>query len=241
VTLILGCSLGTTGAIFDANAPALERRMRLVRHDHRGHGGQPAPPGPWDIADLGCDLLARMDSLGIERASVGGVSLGAMVAMWVGAHAPKRVERLVLACTTASFGDPELWQERARVVREAGSTEVIADAVVARWLTPAFAAAHPEVQARLRALLIASPAEGYAAACEAIGRMDLRAALARITAPTLVISADDDPSTPPVHQEEIASRIAGARLERIPDAAHLANVQHPEAFDRLVLEHMEAA
>ena len=239
MTLILGSSVGTTSEMFDANAAELEARTRLLRYDHRGHGSQPIPDGEWEIADFGRDVLALMDR-SIERAAVGGVSLGGMVAMWLGANAPERVERLVLACTAAAFDDPAMWEDRARTVRSAGTTEVIADAVVARWLTPAFAERHPEIRARLRALLVGSPPEGYARSCEAIGRMDQRADLARISAPTLVIGAADDPATPLQHQEEIAARISGARLEVLEDAAHLANVEQPEAFDRLVLAHLEA-
>jgi 3-oxoadipate enol-lactonase len=240
VTLILGSSLGTTGAMFDANAAALEARTRLIRYDHRGHGSQPAPAGDWEIADFGRDVLALMDRLGIESASLGGVSLGGMAAMWVGAHAPERVDRLVLACTTAAFDNREMWDERARTVRAAGTTETIADTIVARWLTPGFAERHPDVLARLRALLVASPAAGYGAACEAIGRMDQRADLARITAPTLVIGAAGDLATPPHLQEELARLIAGARLEIIADAAHLANVEHPRTFERLVIGHLDS-
>jgi 3-oxoadipate enol-lactonase len=241
MTLLLGSSLGTSSAMFDRNARALEAHVQLVRYEHRGHGGEPAPPGDWEIADFGADVLRLMDRLEIERAAVGGVSLGGMVAMWLGAHAPERVDKLVLACTSAHFDDPAPWHERARTVRAAGTTAGIADTVVERWLTPAYAAAHPEVRAQLRALLVATPADGYAAACEAIARMDLRDDLARIAAPTLVVSAAGDEATPPPMQEEIARRIPGARLEVIPDALHLANVEHPERFDRLVLEHLEGA
>jgi 3-oxoadipate enol-lactonase len=240
MTLILGSSLGTTRAIFDDSAPGLEARMRLIRYDHRGSAGQPTPPGDWEIADFGRDVLALMDRSGIERASIGGVSLGGMAALWLAAHAPERVERIVAACTTAHFGDPDFWRERARIVRTAGSTEVIADAVVERWLTPGFAAAHPDVHERLRAMLVATPAEGYAAACEAIARMDMREDIRRITAPTLVIGAADDPATPLDHQRAIADAVPAARLEVIVDAAHLANVQQPEAFNRLVIDHLEA-
>jgi pimeloyl-ACP methyl ester carboxylesterase len=100
-----------------------------------------------------------MDRLGLERASLGGVSMGAMVAMWVGAHAPGRVERLVLCCTSAHM-DGSAWAERAAVVRAAGSTEPIADAVVERWTTPGHALAHPEVRAWLRGMLVGTDAEG---------------------------------------------------------------------------------
>lgn len=234
--LVLGPSLGTTIAMWDDNVAELARHHRVIRYDHRGQGDSPAPPGPYEIADLGRDVVALLDRLGIERASVAGVSLGGMVAMWLAANAPKRVDRLVAACTSAYMADAP-WQERIKAVREAGSTEPIADAVVDNWLTPGFARARPEQRARLRALLVASPPEGYAECCAAIERMDLRDDLRRITAPTLVISGSDDPSTPREHQELIAASIPGARHETIAPGAHLSNVEAPETFDALVLEH----
>lgn len=237
--LVLGSSLGTSTAMWDGNVAALAERHRVVRYDHRGQGRSPVPPGPYEIADLGRDVVALLDHLGIERASIGGVSLGGMVAMWIGAHAPERADRLVLACTAAHLPNAG-WAERAAAVREAGSTEPIADGVVDRWLTPGYARAHPEVRERLRALLIASPAEGYAACCEAVERMDLRDDLPAISAPTLVISGGEDPATPPEHQELIASLIPGARHAVVPRAAHIASVEQPAAVDSLILDHLDA-
>jgi 3-oxoadipate enol-lactonase len=233
----MGGSLGTTLKMWDGQLP-LGEHLRLVRHDHRGHGGSPVPPGPYEIADLGRDVLALMDSLGIARASYCGLSVGGMVGMWLGANAPERIERLVLVCTSAHMPPPSLWHERAAAVLEAGSTEVIADGVVERWLTPAFAAEHPEVGAGLRAMLTASDAAGYAACCGAIERMDLRNDLPRITAPTLVVSGSDDLATPPEKQELIAQAIPGARHETVGPAAHVAAVEQADAVNRLIGEHL---
>jgi 3-oxoadipate enol-lactonase len=179
-----------------------------------------------------------MDRLGVERASLGGVSLGGMVAMWLGANAPDRVERLVLCCTSAHLPPASAWAERADKVRAAGTTEVVADAVVERWLTPAFADAHPETQAWLRAMLLATDADGYAACCGAIERMDLRDALPSITAPTLVVSASDDQATPPEHQRALAEAIPSARLETISPAAHIGNVERADEVTALILDHL---
>ncbi len=235
--LLLGGSLGTTLEMWDGQLPLAER-LRLVRFDHRGHGGSPAPPGPYEIADLGRDVLALMDALGIERASYCGVAIGGLVGRWRGATAPDRVERLVLICTAAHLPPASAWRERAAAVLEAGSPEVVADSVVERWLTPDFAAKHGDVQAKLRAMLVASDAAGYAACCGAIERMDLREQLAEIDVPTLVISGSDDPATPIEHQRVIAAAIPGARHEVVGPAAHLAAVQQPEAVNRLTLEHL---
>jgi 3-oxoadipate enol-lactonase len=237
--LVMGGSLGTSLEMWDGQL-ALAERFRLVRLDHRGHGRSPVPPGPYEIEDLARDVLALLDALEIERASYGGLSIGGMVGMWLGANAPERIERLVLLCTSAHLPPASGWQERAAAVREAGTVEVIADAVVERWLTPGFAAEHPELRAELRAMLVATDPEGYAASCGAIERMDLRAELARISAPTLVISAADDPATPPEHQALIAGSIAGARLATVTPAAHLAAVERPEAVNELIAAHLGA-
>jgi 3-oxoadipate enol-lactonase len=237
-TLVLGPSLGSTTAMWEPQVAALAERFRVVRYDHRGHGGSPAPGGPYELADLGGDVLALLDTLGIERAHVGGLSLGGMVAMWLAVNAPERVDRLALVCTSAKLGPPSIWQERAAAVSEAGATSVIADAVVDRWLTPGYAQDHPDLVANLRAMVASIDPVGYAACCGAIERMDLLADLERIAAPTLVIAARDDPATPPEHAEAIAARIDGARLEILDDAAHLANVQHPEAVTAMLLDHL---
>ena len=235
--LLMGGSLGTTLAMWERQMP-LADRLRLVRLDHRGHGGSPVPPGPYEIADLGRDVLALMDSLGLERASWCGTSIGGMVGIWLGANAPERIERLILMCTSAHMPPASAWRERAAAVLEAGSPDVVADAVVERWLTPAYAAENPGVRAELRAMLAGTAADGYAACCGAIERMDLRDQLPRITAPALVISGSDDPATPLEHQRLIAAAIPGARHEVVGPAAHMAAVEQHEAVNRLIAEHM---
>jgi 3-oxoadipate enol-lactonase len=235
--LLLGGSLGTTLEMWDGQLPLAER-LRLIRFDHRGHGRSPAPPAPYEIADLGRDVLSLMDALGIERASYCGVSIGGMAGMWLGANAPERIERLVLACTSAHLPPASAWRERATAVLEAGSPDVVADAVVERWLTPDFAARHPDVRASLRTMLVATDAAAYAACCGAIERMDLRDQLRRIAAATLVISGSDDAATPREHPRLIAGAIPGARHEVVGPGAHLAAVQQPDAVNRLILEHL---
>src|SRR4051794_3728752 len=124
--VVLSNSLGTTSELWDRQLGALTERFRVVRYDTRGHGGSPVPPRPYAIDDLGADLLALLDRLGVARASVCGVSLGGMTAMWLAARAPERVERLVLCCTSARFADPAAWAERAALVRARGMEAVVA-------------------------------------------------------------------------------------------------------------------
>jgi 3-oxoadipate enol-lactonase len=239
--LVLSPSLGSTLAMWDPQVPALARTHRVIRYDHRGHGGSPVPPAPYALEDLGADVLALLDTLEIERVDWCGLSLGGMVGMWLAAHAPERIGRLALCCTSAQLGPRSTWEERITAIR-AGGTDAIADAGVSRWLTADFAAAHPDVAARLRAMIAGTDDEGYIGCSAAIEQMDLRGVLGDIRAPTLVIAGADDPSTPPEpHGERIVAGIPGARLEVVADAAHLANVQQPEAVTRLLLEHFDLA
>jgi 3-oxoadipate enol-lactonase len=235
--LLMGGSIGTSLEMWDHQLP-LAGSLRLVRFDHRGHGRSPNPPGQWEIEDMGGDALELMDQLGLERASYCGLSLGGMVGMWLGANAPERIDRLVLLCTSPFMPPPSLWQERARTVLEAGSVEPLADAALDRWLTAGFAAANPSIKAWVRSMLVETPATGYAACCGAIERMDLRSALPSITAPTLVISGAQDPSTPPSEQALIAGAVPGARHEVLDPAAHLAAVERSDDVNRLIQEFM---
>ncbi|WP_328345967.1 3-oxoadipate enol-lactonase [Micromonospora sp. NBC_00421] len=236
--LVLGSSLGTTGAMWEPQVPALAERFRVIRYDHLGHGRSAVPAGPYTLDLLGRELLRTLDDLGVPWVHYAGLSLGGMVGMWLAAHAPDRVRRLALLCTSASLGPAERWRARAATVR-AGGLPAIADAVVDRWFTPAFAAARPDVVAAHRAMLTATSPAGYAACCEAIAAMDLRPALGRIDTPTLVVAGADDPATPVAHAREIAARIPGARLVVLDAAAHLANVEQPARVGRLLREHVD--
>lgn len=233
--LVLSNSLGSTMTMWDPQAGELARHFRLVRYDHRGHGDSSTPPPPWHIGDLGADVLALLDRLDVARAHFCGLSLGGMVGMWLAAHTPARIDRLVLCCTSARIAETD-WAGRAATVRRHG-TDAVAATVVRRWLTPPFAAAHPELTARLRAMIAATPAEAYAACCEVIDGMDLHPVLGRVRAPTLLIVGAEDPATPRAHAERVAERIARCRIAVVP-GAHLANVESPAQVTGLILEHL---
>ncbi len=237
--LVLSNSLGTTIAMWDEQTPALSECFRLLRYDHRGHGGSPVPPGPYTIGDLGRDVIALLDRLGVERFSFCGLSLGGMVGMWLASESPERIDRLVLCCTSARF-DPDVYESRARTVRQHGVSKV-AEAVLERWFTPAFRESRPEVAEWAMDMLRDTPSEGYAGCCEAIATAELPGRLGVIRAPTLVIAGADDPAAPPVRLEFIRDSIPGAQLVVIPQAAHLANVEQPESITQKILDHLDPA
>ncbi len=236
--VVLSNSIGSTSDMWEPQVPALSERFRVVRYETRGHASAPVPDGPYSLADLGGDVLALLDRLGVDRARFAGLSLGGMTGMWLGVNAPDRIERLALLCTSAMLARDTDWPARAALVREQG-TGAIAAATVERWFTADFIAEHPDVAARWRATIADTPSEGYAGCAEAIGAMNLEEDIGAIRAPTLVIAGRHDPATPPPHAELIASRIPDARLE-IVDGAHLANIERPDDVTRLLLDHLEA-
>ncbi|WP_370943520.1 3-oxoadipate enol-lactonase [Amycolatopsis sp. cg5] len=237
VPVVFSGSVGSSLRMWDEQVREVAAAgYQAIAYDHRGHGASPVPPGPYAIADFGEDVVALLDELGIERAHLVGLSLGGMAGMWLGAHAPDRIRSLTLCCTSAELGPPSMWADRANTVR-AGGLEAIADGGLARWVTPSFAGD----RRALRTMLVSTPQDGYLAACQALERMDLVGDLPKITAPTLVIAGGEDVATPVEHARRIADGITGARLEIVEGAAHLGNVERPEAFTRLILDHLKGS
>jgi len=221
--VVLCGSLGSTAAMWEPQRAALGARDVVVV-EHPGHGGAPVDDVP-DMAALAARVLAAVAG----PFSFVGLSLGGAVGMHLAVTAPERVERLVLACSSPRFGEPAGWHERAATVRAEG-LEAIVDAVLGRWFTPAF-----EEVARYRAMFVSVDREGYARCCEALAGWEGEE-LERIAAPTLVVAGAVDPTSPPEHARAIAARIRGARVAVLEGAAHLANVERAEEFNRLLEE-----
>lgn len=226
--LVLSNSLGTTLDMWLPQMPALVEHFRVLRYDTRGHGRSEVTPGPYTIAQLGSDVIALLDHLRVPRAHFCGLSMGGMTGIWLGIHAPTRIDRLVLCNTSAAIGVPEMWNARIAQVRQGGMQSVI-PAVLERWFTADFLLHAPAQVERVKAMLADASVEGYAANCAAVRDMDQRGDLGRISAPTLVIGGKHDKSTPPEHGELIARSIPGARYVEL-NAAHLSNWEVAQAF-----------
>jgi 3-oxoadipate enol-lactonase len=236
--LVLSSSLGTSWELWDPQLPELAVGFRVLRYDHPGHGRSPVPEAPVDVEALARGVLELLDRLEVQRASFCGISLGGTVGMTLARDHPERIERLVLCFTSPWFGPPEGWHERARIVRKTG-TAAVAERALSRWFTDRFRDEHPETVARFRQILEQTSREGYAACCEAIAGWDARGpGLEAIGAPTLVVAGAEDVAAPPADAELLAGSIPGAGLTVLADAAHLGNVEQPEAFTRALLAHL---
>jgi 3-oxoadipate enol-lactonase len=235
--LVLGPSLGTDTGLFDAQVAAFADRLQIVRYDLRGHGASEVVPGPCTMADLAADVLALIDRLGVERFSYAGVSIGGAIGQQLALTVPERLERLAIIASAAQFADPPSWAVRAQQVREEG-TGFLVPSRVGTWFTAEWAERSATEAKRLLDMLRATPPEGYAACCEAIGAFDARDRLGEITAPTLTIAGAEDPATTPEMVRVIADGIPGARFAVVPGAAHLPNATDPGVVNDALRRHL---
>jgi 3-oxoadipate enol-lactonase len=231
--LMLSNSLGTNLHMWDDQAAEFAKHFRLIRYDRRGHGKSGTTRGPYSFDRFGRDILAILDALKIKTMNWCGLSMGGMDGQWLGANAPDRVEKLVLANTNFHYADKAPWADRIKFVRENGLEKLVGPNME-RWFTKGFRDANPQVMARMTKMFVGGNRDGYIACVEAIRDMDFRASNPRITKPTLVIVGTHDPATPPAAGEEIARQIKGAKVVAL-EAAHISNIEQPKAFTEAVL------
>jgi 3-oxoadipate enol-lactonase/4-carboxymuconolactone decarboxylase len=227
--LVLVHSLGTDHGMWEPQMPALLRHFQVLRLDLRGHGASDVTAGDYTIAQLGRDVLAAVDRTDRDRFAYCGLSLGGMIGQWLGVNARDRIERLVLANTSAHFPDSSLFEARRTTVLERGMS-AIEDQAMQRFFTSRTLASKNPTAESVRTALLATNPVGYAGCCAAIRDMDHRPLLDRIQVPVLVIGGDLDVSTPWLgHGDALADGISGARAVRLA-AAHLSNVDQPSSF-----------
>jgi 3-oxoadipate enol-lactonase len=223
-------SLGTNYSMWDLQAQELRKTFRILRYDTRGHGQSAVLPGAYTIEQLGNDFLGLLDGLRLGPVHFCGLSMGGMIGMWLGIHAPSRLHKLVLSNTGAKIGTEESWRSRIEAVQK-GGMKSIASGVIERWFTPALRAKAPATVAQIQRMLEESNPDGYAACCAAVRDYDCRGQLERIGAQTLIITGAHDPATPPADGQFLAAHIRGAKFAEL-DAAHLSNIEDGARFTR---------
>lgn len=227
--LLLSNSIGTDLRMWDGQVPALTEHFRLLRYDARGHGASDAPSGPYSMDRLGRDVVELLDALGLQRVHVLGLSLGGMVAQWLGIHVPERVDRLVLSNTAAYLGPANQWDRPIAELLEAPDMQVIAERFLNNWFPARMLRGDNEVVEGFRRTLLATPREGVAGSWAAVRDYDLRRTATLIQNPTLVIAGEHDTVTSADHGKELAATVPGARFTVLP-TVHMANVEGQTKF-----------
>jgi 3-oxoadipate enol-lactonase len=237
--LMLSNSIAADLSMWDPQVSEFAKHFRVVRYDRRGHGKSDVPAAPYSMEKMGRDVLAILDKLGIAKMNWCGLSMGGMVGQWLGANAPERIERMVLSNTHYYYADKAPWNDRIKTAQDKGMAAMAAP-FMERWFTKDFREGHPEVIERMIAVFSATPVEGFAGCCAAGRDMDHRDLLGRIKAPTLVIAGRHDFATPLAANEEICAKIPGASIQ-VLDAAHISNLQQPQAYTKAVMEFLGAS
>jgi 3-oxoadipate enol-lactonase len=235
--LVMSHSLGANLTMWDSQMPALLHSFRVLRYDIRGHGKSSVPPGPYSIEQLGADVLALLDTIGVASARFCGLSMSGMIALWLGINAANRFSHLVVANSAARIGSAETWNTRIAQVK-AGGMKSIADAQMERWFTPEFRAISPHIVSAAQEMLLSTQASGYVACCAAIRDKDMTADLPSIKTPTLVIAGKFDPIIPPADLQQMEKSIPRANLISL-DASHLSNLETPAEFNTQLQKFLE--
>ncbi len=235
--VIVSHSLAAHLGMWEPQVDALTRTFRILRYDTRGHGGTEVAPGGYTLEQLADDALGLLDTLGIERAHWLGLSLGGMIGQTLALKAPQRLRSLAL-CDTSSripVDAKPVWEGRIRAA-EAQGMEPLVEPTIERWFTAPFRQRRPEVIDRVRTMIRETDPRGYAGCCHAISALDLTDRLSAIRLPTLVVVGEGDQGTPVAAARTIQEHIKGSELVVIPAAAHLSNMEQPEAFNNAVVK-----
>ena len=232
--LLLSNSIGTDFTMWDPQIEPFAEHFRVLRYDSRGHGGSDVPAGAYSVDRLGRDALELLDALEISRVHFLGLSLGGMVGQWLGIHAPERIDRLILANTSAYLGPAHQFQTRITAVLKADPSET-AEMFLGNWFPRSLLDTNGSMIAKIRTMLLATDPQGFAGSYAAVRDMDLRRTIALISSPTLVIAGQYDTVTLASHSDLIATTVPGARLVTLP-VVHLSNLELPDVFTRATLE-----
>ena len=222
---------------------ALAGRFRLVTPDLRGFGESSVADGPATMEEMAADVAALLDELGVERAAVGGLSMGGYVTLAFCRRFPERVRALVLADTRAEADTEEASRTREETARRALAEGMgpIADAMLPKLLAPSTLAARPVVVSRVRAMILGTKPEGAAAALRGMAlRADQTGWLPELSVPTLIVVGSEDSITPPAVAEAMRERIKGARLAVVEGAGHASNLERPDEFNRALADFLGA-
>ena len=230
--VVLSHSLSSSMIMWEPQLEVLEPHFQVLRYDMRGHGQSDAPEGAYTLEQLAADVIGLLDALGLKTVHFVGLSIGGMIGQCLGLNHADRLARLVLCDTTAVIPTEarQLFVEREQAAREKGMAALV-QGTLERWFTPGYLQENPPVVDRIRNQVLATPVAGYVGCSQAIMGLNYLDRLSEIQLPTLIMVGEDDPGTPVSASEAIHERIPGSRLEVLPHAAHLSNIEQAQAFN----------
>jgi 3-oxoadipate enol-lactonase len=231
----LACSL----RMWDGQIEAFKDRFRILAYDTRGHGASDAPQGPYTLDMLAEDLRQLLEHLKIKKTNFVGLSMGGMIGQTLALKSPELFDRVVLA-DTGHAQTPETikqWEERVQTAQAKGM-EPLVEGTLGRWFTEDFRKKQKPVVDTIAKLIKSTPVPGYVGCCQAIARLSTTARLKEIKQPVLAIAGEQDAAAPGTRY--IGENVPGAKLVMIAQAAHIANIEQAEAFNRALREFLSS-
>ncbi|HUD89672.1 MAG TPA: alpha/beta fold hydrolase [Xanthobacteraceae bacterium] len=237
--LVFSNSLATSTAMWDDQAAALKDSFRVLRYDQRGHGGTDAPAGRYPFDTLLDDALGLLDALAIRKAHFAGLSMGGATALGLAERHPDRFDRIIV-CDSPCQSTPQSsqqWEERIVVAQEKGM-EALVEVTVGRWFPPETVAKNPPHLDKVRAMIRATPVNGFIGCAAALADHDYATAVATVKSPVLFLVGEKDAPAPAMRK--LSEKLPGSRYVEIPGAGHISNMDRPAEFAKAVRDFLAA-
>jgi 3-oxoadipate enol-lactonase len=238
--VMMNNSLMSDHTMWDCTVPVLADRYRVLRYDTRGHGRSGTTPGPYSIEMLAEDAMSLLDAFGIQQVHLVGLSMGGMICQQIGARHPERVYSLSLCDTASEMPPRSMWEERISIARCQGVAGLL-DSTIERWFTGSFILSNPQSIERVRRMILSTGVEGYIACASAVRDMAQTTMLLKVRAPTLVLVGRQDPACTVEQSTVIHRMIDGSQMVVVENAAHLSNIEQPQAFNRVLRAFIDRA
>ena len=226
--------------MWDPQAAELSKSLRVLRYDQRGHGETDAPAGRYTFELLIADAVALMDALGIKRAHFGGLSMGGATALGFAEQHPDRLDK-VIVCNSPCQSTPQSaqqWNERIAIAEKQGM-EPLVEPTVGRWFPPDVMKANPPYLDKVRAMVRATPVNGFIGCAAALADHNYAAAVATVTRPVLFIAGEKDGVTPAA-MRKMNEALKGSRYVELAGAGHISNLDQPQGFTGAIREFLAA-
>ena len=235
-------SLACSTAMWAPQIAEFSKRFRVLAFDTRGHGQTDAPEGAYTLDELADDLSGLLKHLKIDQTHYCGLSMGGMIGQTFALKNRGVLQSLALADTTSRYPTEAagVWVDRIKTARAQGMQPLV-EPTLARWFTEPFRKARADVVAPIGAQIAATPVAGYAGCCNALPKINLTHRLKEISCPILVIVGEQDMGTPVAMAKEIHENAPGSRLVVLSPAAHISNLEQPEAFNKALAEFLPKA
>ncbi|MEM9394093.1 MAG: 3-oxoadipate enol-lactonase [Pseudomonadota bacterium] len=233
--IVLSNSLGANLSMWDDQIPLLTSRYRVLRYDTRGHGSSDTPAGPYSFADLTGDVLGLLDHFDIEKTAFMGLSMGGMTGLGLALDHPERMNRIICADGRADAPEPfrAMWDQRIEKVRT-GGLEAIVDGTLSSWLTEEWRDANPGRVAAVREMVLGNDPEGYISCCLALKELDYFRRLGHARVAILYVGGRQDLGAAPEVMQAMADKTPSSVYVPVENAAHVANINAPEAFNAAI-------